>query len=810
MSAALAHLRVVELGESLAGAYCTRLMAGNGADVIKVEPPGGDALRAQGPFIADRPGPERSIPFLWYHAGKRSVVADPAAPAQGARLRELLRTADVVVESLPAGRLAELGFGYERLKELNPRIVLLSVTPFGQSGPCRDFQADEATLYAMSGLMYETGDPHRAPLAAGPAIASLSAGMKGYLAALMAARRSARTGMAEWVDLSIQEAAADNVEIALAEFLHLGKLAKRNNDEHPLVPWRIFPCRDGYAAIMGGPIRHWLKAAAVFEEPELTGDKYPHMADRIRHRDEIRRLMSPWLMRHDKRDIFHAGQARKLAWGYLATLEDVLASPQFAARGFFVPVEHPEHGTLTMAGAPFRAEKTPWVTARAPRLGEHTAQVLDGPPRPATPPREAEAAATARAQPLAGIRIADFTHDWAGPHAVRVLADYGAEVIKIEYPKRLDGMRGAFLDRIDAHPRWWQINRNKRSITLDLHRPEHVHAARELVKTCDVVVDNSRPGVMERFGLGYEVLKALRPDVILVALSAHGATGPWSGYAGYGGAIEALSGVQSLTAYERDGDPMRVREVDVTNGIMGACAVMTALAHRDRTGEGQRVDVSETEACTWLIGEHLLERAVNGRQTLPVGNRHPRYAPQGCYRCRGDDRWLVVTIRTDAEWAAFAGAAGHAEWAADPRFRTVEERRRHHDEIDRLIEDWTAAQDAREATALLQRAGVAAGFVATMRDLAEDPHLHSRRWLARLEAGRHPGTYPGFPFVFREGGGAALARCGPDLGEDNRAVLVDSLGLPASVIPPLTPEHLGTAFDLETEPAAARAGAASG
>jgi crotonobetainyl-CoA:carnitine CoA-transferase CaiB-like acyl-CoA transferase len=400
-------------------------------------------------------------------------------------------------------------------------------------------------------------------------------------------------------------------------------------------------------------------------------------------------------------------------------------------------------------------------------------------------------------QPLAGIRVVDLTHDWAGPHAVRVIADYGAEVIKIEYPPRLDGMRGAYLDRINGHPRWWQINRNKKSITLDLHRPDHVEACKALVRVSDIVVENSRPGVLESFGIGYEALRQVRPEIIMVSMSAHGSTGPYRRYAGYGGAIEAVSGVQSLTAYRKGDDAMRIREVDVTNGIMGACAIMTALIHRQATGEGQWVDLSETETCTWLMGEHLLEFTSNGGdQTLPLGNRHPIYAPQGCYPCRGEDRWVVITIRSDDEWTKLCAVAGHPEWAKEDRLARVEGRRAHHDEIDRLIASWTGAQDGRDVMDRLQAAGIAAGIVADAEDIAKDPHLASRDWPSRPESGEH-GTSPGFPFRFQGRKAARYRRRGPDLGADNDAILRQLLGLPADVIPPLDHSALGTAFDVE-------------
>ncbi|MDY7012194.1 MAG: CoA transferase, partial [Cyanobacteriota bacterium] len=667
---ALSHLRVLDLSQRLAGAYCTKLMAGFGAEVIKIEPPKGDPLRHCAPFAWEETGTERSIPFLWFNTGKKSLTLDLDTPSGKENLKQLIGKADILVEDIAPGWLAARGLDEATLNDLNPNLIVTSISNFGQSGPYRDYQAEEITLYAMSGLMYGTGDPNRAPLAGGPAVAQLSAGMKAYIATLMACYRREQTGSGDRIDLSIQEAAIDNIEIAIAEYLHLGKIAKRNNDEHALVPWRTYPCRDGHVAIIGGPIRHWLEGIKLMEEPRLLEPQYAHMAGRIEHRHDIRELMAPWLLQHDKKEVFHLGQANKLAWSYLATLEEVLDSPQHQARHFFTETEHPELGTYLRVGAPFHPSQTPWQQKRAPLLGEHTESVLAElqAATPSKPAAQTASDSTPLNQPLNGIRIVDLTHDWAGPHATRLMADYGAEVIKIEYPQRLDGMRGAYLERKNKHPRWWQMNRNKASITLDLHVPEQVEALKELIRRSDVVVDNSRPGVMERWGLGYDTLKALRPEIIMVAMSAFGATGPESHYAGYGGCIEALSGLQILTAYERGGDALRVREMDVTNGIMGACAIVTALIHRQRTGEGQWIDLSQREACTWLMGEHLLEYTLNGTQTLPLGNRHPVYAPQGCYRCQGDDRWLVLTVRSEAEWETFCQVLEHPEWLSDDRF----------------------------------------------------------------------------------------------------------------------------------------------
>lgn len=402
----------------------------------------------------------------------------------------------------------------------------------------------------------------------------------------------------------------------------------------------------------------------------------------------------------------------------------------------------------------------------------------------------------ASGQPLAGVRILDMTHDWAGPHAARILADYGAEVVKIEYPRRLCGMRGAYLERMNDHPRWWEINRNKASITLDLHLPEHVQAFKDLARDTDVVVDNSRSGVMERFGLGYDVLASIKPDIIMVCMSAYGACGPESSYAGYGGAIEAISGVQSLTGYDREGERLRVREVDVSNGIMGACAIMTMLVARQQSGVGQFVDLSQREASTWLIGEHLLEYVVNGTQTLPLGNRHPDYAPQGCYPCQGEDAWVVITIRSDGEWTRLCSVLGYPEWATDPRYSRVEGRREHHDALDSLIGEWTSIRTPFSAMQELQAHGIPAGRVASVADLAQDPHLQARTWFEPSPKGDDK-RYPGFPFRFHDGPGGILKRRGPDLGADNERIIPQRPDLTLTLEHMLESKNLGTAFDIE-------------
>ncbi len=315
MSGALSHLRVLELASGVAAPYCGKLFATYGAEVIKIESPsGGDPCRSCGPF-AGQPGPETSIPFLWLNTAKKSVSVDLQTTAGREMVRQLALTADVVIDNHPPGTLDGTGLSYDELAADRPEIVVVSVTPFGQDGPYRDFLGDEIVAYATGGGMHLTGDPDREPLVGGFHVAHCSAGMAAYIGALAAVFGRQQSGRGRHVDVSLQEAMLDNIEIALVEHLHLGHDPKRKGDCHTLVPWELFPCRDGWAAIVGGPIRKWLGAVDIFEEPRLKEPRFRHVGGRIKHRAEFEELIRPWLESRDRAEILAAGRRHGLAFG---------------------------------------------------------------------------------------------------------------------------------------------------------------------------------------------------------------------------------------------------------------------------------------------------------------------------------------------------------------------------------------------------------------------------------------------------------------------------------------------------------------
>jgi crotonobetainyl-CoA:carnitine CoA-transferase CaiB-like acyl-CoA transferase len=372
----LSHLRVIDLTHYIAGPYCTKLMAGFGAEVIKIERiKTGDRMREIGPFFNNEPNPEKSIPFLVLNTGKKSITLNLKKDRGISILRRLVEDADVVIENFSPRVLPALGLDYDALRQINPRLVMTSISNFGQHGPYRDYQAEEIEMYAMSGLMYETGDPERPPLAAGPAVTQYSAGVSAYIATLVALFQRQTVGSGQHVDISIQEAAMNNIEVSLVESLHLDQVRKRKNDQHIMVPWELYECADGEIALIGGPVRHWLKGARLFGEPEIVSEKYRHILGRIENRREFESLLGKCVSQQTKQALFQAGQDRKLAFGVLSSLEEVAESPQHNHRQFFVNIDHPAVGIQPYCNAPFKMPASPWKTIRAPLLGEHNLEI---------------------------------------------------------------------------------------------------------------------------------------------------------------------------------------------------------------------------------------------------------------------------------------------------------------------------------------------------------------------------------------------------------------------------------------------------
>jgi crotonobetainyl-CoA:carnitine CoA-transferase CaiB-like acyl-CoA transferase len=337
--------------------------------------------------------------------------------------------------------------------------------------------------------------------------------------------------------------------------------------------------------------------------------------------------------------------------------------------------------------------------------------------------------------PLEGIRVVDLTHVFAGPTCTRILGDLGADVIRFESPGRLDVTRNLIITENDGldHP-WHRAsyfvirNANKREMMIDLAKPEGIEIVKRLIAGADIVAESFTPRVMENFGLGYEAVKAIKPDIIMISLSGYGQNGTMRDFGAYGMGLEPASGISSITGY-RDGPPIRsgLSFTDPYSGFTGAGAVLTALAYRRRTGKGQYIDLSEQEAAIPVLGAALMEYQMNQRVQPRKGNRSDWAAPQGCYRCAGDDRWVVISCANDAEFERLAGAMGRTEWLTDQRFSTVLARHKYHDELDTAITEWTSQRDHYAVMHTLQAAGVKAAAVLNGKEALLDPQFIARK-----------------------------------------------------------------------------------
>lgn len=416
--------------------------------------------------------------------------------------------------------------------------------------------------------------------------------------------------------------------------------------------------------------------------------------------------------------------------------------------------------------------------------------------------------------PLQGVRIIDACIYWAGPMATVLLADLGAEVIKIESIQRLDYLRllGGWPtpDGYEFSAVFNGANRNKYGITLNMNHPEGKRIFRKLVETGDIVTENFSPRVMENWGLSYEALKQINPRLIMLSMPGFGTTGPWRNYVTFGPNVEMVSGMPTISGYP-GGEPMMTGYVaDPAAGLMGAVAVMVALQRRHRTGQGQHIDLSQMEAITSFMGEAIMDYVMNGRLQPRRGNRHPSQAPHGVYRCKGNDQWVTVCVTSEEEWGRFCEAIGSPAWTKEPRFSSVAGRCENHNALDDLIEGWTGQREKHEIMRILQEAGVAAGPVLSYAEVLNDAQLLERAFfetVTRPVTGTHP--YPGFPAKLTETP-VSIRRPAPTLGQDNEYVLKTVLGMSDEEIRRLADDEVigtvpqGWAYSMDADEAISR------
>jgi crotonobetainyl-CoA:carnitine CoA-transferase CaiB-like acyl-CoA transferase len=756
-------MRVLEISDrEEAAAYCTKLFARWGAEVLKVERPG-------------RLPASRNLD-IYLNGGKRRVALDPGRQPDLRALTRLADEADVIVTDYSPRQTEEL-----RLLELGGRsAVRASITPFGLSGPYRDYEATSATLLALGGYTWLMGDPGREPLTLPGNYPYYQGGTFAYVAALS----SYLAGQASRIDVSVLECLASLHQFTDTMYLFGNIVRSRHGNRwENLAPTTLLQCHDGWYGVNILP-NFWFSFAHMIGLPDAaTEGTFATNAGRMDNQDELEAIITRALWHKPRKTIFKEGQeVWRVPVGYAATMADLLEDPHLKARGFWRRLEDGQaNRDVLVPGSPFTVvgESAPLELPTRPAASDEPRFIAS----PATKGESAGEAGLA-SRPLAAVRILDLTRIWSGPLATRILGDLGAEVVKIEaHEGRGGAIRRSNGQPIEGH---WnrqglfnKLSRNKQGIAIDLKAPAGRDIFLRLVEKSDVVIENFSARAMPSLSLSYEQMRSVNPGIIYVPMPAFGLNGPYRDYIGLGPSIEPVTGMTAVLGYSDD-EP-RVTSKAITDAIAGtttAAAVLMALKRRHDTGAGCMLDLSQHETGIAFMGEHVIEAQLAGREPARRGNPHPELAPHGVYRCSGEDDWIAIAVRSEAEWVAFCRVLRAVHLINDARFVTREARLANATALNEEVNAQTASWNKRDLERALQARGIAAGAVLTPPEWLSDPHLEARRFFVELEH-REAGTtrWDGLGVIFdgvRDYEGWKSAPC---LGEHNRSALASLLGL---------------------------------
>lgn len=755
---ALSDVVVLELATGAAGPYAGKLLADLGAQVVKVEPVGGDPMRREPPRL------ERESALFNYLNGNKLGASFAASDP---RIDHLAGHADIVIHSL-RGRDADALEA--RLAALRPSAVVVSLTPYGRSGERKTWEATPLTEWATSGFQYIAGDPARAPLALPGFQAEYHAGLHAGVAALAGLWHARETGEGQRVEISHQEACLSDHAWVTAMWTHMGQVQRRTGAIYA-------KCLDGHIYMFN--LAPYANLFVLMERFDLLADEtLLEPLNWMARFPEVFAALSEWAATRTRQEIYHAAQELRIAVSPVNTMADVAANAQLASREWF--------GTVTVGGKQFQAPGFPYRLSEtpceqripAPGLGEHNDTVL----RADFAWANAEAAAPRRTATrsdgngrgaLSGLRLLEVTANWAGPIGGRHFADLGADVIKIELQTKPATRALIYVGDDVTWPEHYhrsgyfnKLNRNKRAIALDLAKPGGRDLFLRLVAEADCVLENNAARVMDQLGLGYAQLRAANPALVMCSMSGFGSTGPERNYSAYGSNIETTSGLASLLGYG-PGDRFGTGSyyADPVTGNHGAVALLAALHSRRGSGRGQWIDMALLEAVSPFFAQQFLEYTVTGSHPEPQGDQWGRHAFQAVVPTAGKDCWLAVTCREehpdDLDALRIAIGASSSE----------------RGELRRALELWAVKLDHNDATLRLQGNGVPAAPVMANWEIVTDNHLNDRQF---FRAVRHDvaGTFhqPGFAWRF-EATPAEIRMAAPLFAEHNIEVFRDLLGL---------------------------------
>ncbi len=786
---ALDGLRVLELGHEIAAPYCGKLLADLGADVIKVERPGGDPLRSWGPYRDDRADPDAAGLFRYLNANKRSVVLDLKTARGAAQARELAVAADLVIENLRPGRLESFGLGLDDLREQNPLLALVRISSFGQTGPYRDLPATDLVLQTAGGLVAShaaAGEPVRI----GGRMAEYVSGAFAACSALTAVQSARQRGEVVEVDLSMLECVVGTLAYPMLAVEVMRALPARAATP-ARAPFGILRCKDGWVGINILTQAHWANACRAIGAPEFAESRGEVSQSESEYRAFMAKL-GPWLDHHTADEILQQCQALRIPTAIVSTGRTLLESSQFRARPFFV--DEPG-GDFQQPGFPYRLSvSSPVLHSAAPSLRAASSELPTWLSRDHDPLNLG--APTGSGLPFQGTRVLDLGTFWAGPYIGMYLASVGADVIKVESIQRPDGFRfiGAFdpggKDWYEAGTLFQATNLGKRNLTLDLSRAEGRDLLMRLVGSADILIENYAPRVMERFALDYAEIRAAKPDIVMVRMPAFGLEGPWRDYVGWAMAIAQASGISWITGQPSDELPRNPGAfIDPAVAMHALVAVQAALAHRRGTGEGQLIEMAQLETAACMCPEPIIDYSLNGRTQEREGNRSRDGGPDGIYPC-AKGAHVGLSVRNDADWARLVEVLGKPEWAQDSGLATAAGRMQRAEELDAHLRVWTAGESASKLASRLQAGGVPAAELLLAPRMYDDPQLVAREYYQALD---HPVTgtrrYPGWPMRFSFAG-VRHPSGPPTLGQHNAEILGGELGISGEELERLRKEEI--------------------
>lgn len=806
----LSHVRVLDLTDDQA-AICGYLLAQHGAEVIRVEPPGGSALRRHAPFLADG----SSAVAAAFGRGSRSVTLDLHDAADRDRFSALLREADVLVENLTRSERRALGLDPDATAALNPALVHASITAFGCDGPKADWAATDLTVMAAASPLAVTGDRDRAPVRMSAPQAFCFAGGAAAGAVLLALYERGRSGLGQHVDASAQQAAALATQAGLLASAVNAPVAVRSagGASLGLMSLRfLYPARDGFvsithvfgaaAGVQTARLMNWVHESGFCDQATRDKDwmRYAELVDAgeepVAEWERVKNAVAAFTSAHTKAELLAGAVQRNLLMAPVLNLAEVLDLPHHNERGFFESVPAPGGSTLRAPGRYLRASGwAPSPLSPAPTAGADTAAVLNEASRAISLPDGGGDPSETTAGPLAGLKVLDLTWSVAGPAFLRTLADHGATVVKVESQRRLDAAR-AFLPfhhnvaGVDNSALFDNMNAGKRSITLNIAHPDGRAVLEDLIRWADVVVDSFSPRGRQSVGLDPQRLAQINPNVMAMSLTLFGLDGPLAVLAGFGNLGAATAGCYDIVGWaDRGPAGPYLAYTDYTSAHLMVVSLMAALVARQRNGQSQFLALSQCETALQFLAPALLSTGSTGEVFTRMGNDDLDLAPHGVYPCAGEDRWVAIACQSDTAFQSICTLLERADLASDPSLQNAAGRLGQRARLDTAVTTWTSRHDPETIMNRCQAAGVAAHTVQTSADCLADPQFIARGHFVELD---HPNRYcvveatrfrlsrtPGYP-----------RRHGPLLGEHTFEVLTDLLGYDADRVADLAVAEL--------------------